>query len=102
MLVIFAYSQLATYAFLATGACLIEPVLAVDVVGHQLVGAEGTTSEGEVGAFVVEFVIELKGSKVGVELIFLLSILIHEERLCVGRGSEACLAVGGSEAVVVD
>ena len=41
MFVILAHSQLATNTSLTAGTCLIKPVLAVNVIGHKLIGTVG-------------------------------------------------------------
>ena len=81
---------------------LIEPVLAVDVIGHQLVGAVTRGLQRQVGALVVEFIGDGSSTKVGLELVLLVAVKIDGERLHVLAGTETCLAVDGREAVIVD
>ena len=57
MFMIFAHPQLAAYAVASARAGFVEPVFAVYVIGHQLVGLVARCREGEVVAF-IELVVE--------------------------------------------
>ena len=94
MLVIFAHAQLL--------ASLVQPVLAVDVIGHQLVGAVARALQRQAGALVVEQIGHGTGAEVGLELVLLVAVKIDGELPHDLAGTEAGLAVHGGEAVIVD
>ncbi len=100
--------MVATYAKLATDSIValprsghVEPIFAGDVVGHKFVGAEAGDFSRESGV-VSHRPVERQAAGEIIEAVVLATVEIYLEFLGIVKGAEARLAVGGSEAVIVE
>ena len=95
-----ADAEFAAYTLGASGAGLVKPVFARDVVAYILVGDE--TREGELEIGVARMAVsEVEGAEPRLEFIVLAAVEVDLELLDVTHGAETRLPVGRLEFIVV-